>query len=75
MANARPQFGLRQVFLGVTAFGFAISSIRSSGVTCYVLGAFAALLAGAAVLEHNKHAGVVAFGVMFGIYILRLVLP
>ena len=40
-----------------------------------VLGAFAALLAGADVLEHNKHAGVVAFGVMFGIYILRLVLP
>ena len=73
MTSTRHQFGLLQIFLALTAFGFALTAVRSSGVTCYVLGAFAALLAGATVLEQGKYAGPVAFAVMLGIYLLRLV--
>jgi hypothetical protein len=72
MASARHQFGLLQIFLTLTAFGFALAALRSSDVTCYVLGAFAALLAGATVLEQSKYAGPVAFAVMLGIYLIRL---
>ena len=73
MTISRPQFRLVQLFLAVTAVGFALAAIRSSGLTCYALGAFAALFAGASVLEHNKYAGLVAFSVLLGIYVIRVV--
>ncbi|MEO8493671.1 MAG: hypothetical protein ABI614_01270 [Planctomycetota bacterium] len=72
MTISRPQFRLFQLFLAFTAFGFALAAVRSSGLSCYGLATFAALLAGAAVLEHNKYAGLVAFLVLLGIYAIRL---
>ena len=71
MPVSKPQFRLLQLFLALTAVGFALAAVRSSGLTCYALGAFAALFAGAAILEHNKYAGPVAFGVLLGIYVIR----
>lgn len=72
MAISRQQFGLVQLFLAVTAVGFALAAVRSSGLACYALGAFSALMAGASVMEHDKHAGIVACLVMIGIYVLRM---
>lgn len=72
MTISRPQFRLLQLFLAVTAVGFALAAVRSSGLTYYALGAFAALFAGAAVMEHNTYAGLVAFLVLVGIYVIRI---
>ncbi|MCA9124528.1 MAG: hypothetical protein H6822_27640 [Planctomycetaceae bacterium] len=72
MANKLHQFGLLQIFLGMTAFGTALTAARSSDVTCYVLGAFSALLAGATVSEDSRHAGLVAFSVLVSIYFVRV---
>lgn len=72
MTISRPQFRLFQLFLALTAVGFALAAVRASGLTCYALGAFAALFAGAAVMEHNKYAGLIAFIVLVGIYMVRI---
>ncbi|MBC8351510.1 MAG: hypothetical protein H8E66_05955 [Planctomycetes bacterium] len=74
MPDSRVQFGLVQLFLAFTAFGFALAAVRSSGLTCYALGSFAAVLAGATMLEHHKYAGVVGFIVLLGIYAIRTAL-
>ncbi|MEO8164795.1 MAG: hypothetical protein ABI619_05305 [Betaproteobacteria bacterium] len=72
MLRRNLQFGLLQIFLAFTAFGFALAAVRSSGLSCYGLASFSAVLAGATVMEHNKHAGLVAFLVLVGIYVIRL---
>lgn len=75
MISSGPQFRLLQLFLALTAVGFALAAVRSSGLTCYAFGAFAALFAGAAVLEHNKYAVFVALLVFLGIYAIRIATP
>jgi hypothetical protein len=75
MNVSRPQFRLLQLFLALTAVGFALAAIRSSDLSCYALGAFAGLFAGAAAMEHSKYAGLVAFLVLLGIYAIRIALP
>ncbi|MDA1050551.1 MAG: hypothetical protein O3C40_08720 [Planctomycetota bacterium] len=72
MAKSKPQFGLVQLFLALTAMGFALAAVRSVGWAWYGFAAFAGLLAGAAVLEHNKYAGLVAFMVLIAIYVIRI---
>ena len=72
MEFSKRQFGLVQLFLAVTSVGFGLAAVRSSGLTCYGLGAFSALLAGATMMEHSKYAGPVAFMVLLAIYAIRI---